>query len=60
MPTTDPTALSAASIGSVSHDAIALRAFHLYCERGCQDGRDLDDWLQAERELRGAAASTAA
>ena len=31
---------------------IAHRAFELYCERGCQHGRDIDDWLQAERELR--------
>lgn len=33
-------------------DAIARRAYELYCERGYQDGRDMDDWLQAERELR--------
>lgn len=31
--------------------AIATRAFELYCARGCQDGRDVEDWLQAEREL---------
>ena len=30
---------------------VARRAFELYCDRGCQDGRDLDDWLTAEREL---------
>ena len=34
------------------HDEIARRAFELYCARGREDGRDLDDWLQAERELR--------
>ena len=39
---------------------IAQRAFELYCERGCQDGQDVDDWLQAERELQAAANSTAA
>jgi hypothetical protein len=39
---------------------IAKRAFELYCERGCQDGRDVEDWLQAERELQEAANSTAA
>ena len=33
------------------HD-IAQRAFELYCARGCQHGHDIDDWLQAERELR--------
>ena len=31
---------------------IARRAFELYCARGCEDGHDLQDWLQAERELR--------
>jgi hypothetical protein len=30
---------------------IATRAFLLYLRRGAQPGRDLDDWLQAEREL---------
>ena len=39
---------------------IARRAFELYCERGCQHGRDLEDWLQAERELREEANSAAA
>lgn len=39
---------------------IAKRAFALYCERGCQDGREVEDWLQAERELQGTASSTAA
>ena len=37
---------------------IACRAFELYCQRGCQDGSDADDWLRAERELRGAVKST--
>jgi hypothetical protein len=39
---------------------IAMRAFELYCERGRQDGHDVADWLQAERELQEAASSTAA
>ena len=33
---------------------VACRAFELYCERGWQDGHDVDDWLKAERELRSA------
>lgn len=33
-------------------DEIARRAYELYCERGCEPGREMDDWLQAERELR--------
>ena len=36
----------------VSETDIARRAFEIYCERGRQHGCDLDDWLQAERELR--------
>jgi hypothetical protein len=35
----------------VSEADIAARAFAYYCERGCQDGAALDDWLRAEREL---------
>ena len=30
---------------------IAQRAFELYHARGCQNGCDLDDWLEAEREV---------
>ena len=39
---------------------IARRAFELYCERGYQDGYDVQDWLQAERELGAERNSTAA
>lgn len=28
---------------------IALKAYQLFEKRGCVDGRDLDDWLEAER-----------
>ena len=30
---------------------IAQRAFERYQARGCQNGGDLDDWLEAEREF---------
>ena len=30
---------------------IGQRAFEIYIERGRIQGSDLDDWLQAEREL---------
>ena len=33
-------------------DQIAQRAFEIYQSRGGSDGQDMDDWLQAERELR--------
>ena len=29
----------------------ARRAYQLYEERGCVDGFDLQDWLQAEHEI---------
>jgi hypothetical protein len=51
-------------INHTSHDVldseIALRAFALYCARGREHGHDLDDWLQAERELRTSAKATVA
>ena len=30
---------------------IKRRAYEIYLERGEEPGRDLEDWLQAEREL---------
>ena len=36
------------------------RAFELYCNRGHKDGHDVDDWLNAERDLRDASSSSAA
>ena len=38
----------------VDPDRVALRAYELYVARGCGEGRDLDDWLSAERELNSA------
>lgn len=35
-----------------SQDEIAEAAYRRYLSRGGQDGRDFDDWLEAERELR--------
>ena len=39
---------------NVAEHDIARRAYDLYLARGCEHGHDVDDWLQAERELRGA------
>ena len=36
-----------------THEEIALRAYEIYLARGREDGHDVDDWLQAERELIG-------
>jgi hypothetical protein len=32
-------------------EQIAAEAYSIYCERGCSDGKDMDDWLEAERRL---------
>jgi hypothetical protein len=36
----------------ISTEEIARRAYEIYESRGRTEGSDLDDWLQAERELR--------
>jgi hypothetical protein len=38
-------------VDSAHHQKIRIRAYEIYLERGEQHGCDLDDWLQAEREL---------
>jgi hypothetical protein len=38
-----------------SHEEISLRAYEIYLERGGLPDCELDDWLQAERELESAA-----
>ena len=53
-------ALDPASRGSLAHNVptnvteydIARRAYERYLARDREDGHDVDDWLQAERELR--------
>jgi Protein of unknown function (DUF2934) len=36
---------------AVERERIAFRAYELYIARGGTDGRDMDDWLEAEAEL---------
>jgi len=43
--------------GRGRHRAARIRAL---LDRGCEDGHDVDDWLNAERELRHASSSSAA
>ena len=35
-----------------THEQIARRAYEIFVARGHQHGRQMDDWLQAERELK--------
>lgn len=41
---------TAESITSISHEMIAQRAYEIWREQG---GSDMENWLKAERELRG-------
>jgi len=34
-----------------THEEIALRAYHIFLERGCTPGNEQEDWLRAEQEL---------
>ena len=34
-----------------TEEEIAIRAYHIYLDRGGAEGDPSDDWLQAEREL---------
>jgi hypothetical protein len=51
---TAPTRSTTESTGkkSPTWDEIQVRAYEIYRERGGTDGDDVQDWLQAERELQ--------
>jgi hypothetical protein len=34
-----------------SEAQIQQRAYELFLQRGCEHGRDMEDWLEAEQEL---------
>ena len=37
---------------ALTHDDIAIRAYHLFLNDGGTPGRELEHWLKAESELR--------
>jgi hypothetical protein len=39
-----------------TQEEIALRAYHIYLERGGMPGNELEDWIEAERQLVGVSA----
>ena len=57
-PLESPTGVTTAS--GLTESDIARRAFELYCNRGREDGHDVEDWLNAECELQNASKSSAA
>ena len=53
-------ALAQHQSSAIAENDIARRAYDRYLARGCEPGRALDDWLDAERELQQAAGSATA
>jgi hypothetical protein len=49
---TPPTAKPAAPPHKIPQEKIAMRAYDKWVKRGCKHGRDQQDWLEAEAELR--------
>jgi Protein of unknown function (DUF2934) len=45
---------SSGNTAGPTQDEIALRAHQIWCEQGCPHGHDVDNWIQAEQELRAA------
>jgi hypothetical protein len=43
-----------------TREEIAQRAYEIYVERGYQEGRDVEDWLEAEQQLSVADVETGA
>ncbi|HVS39756.1 MAG TPA: DUF2934 domain-containing protein [Gemmataceae bacterium] len=44
--------VAAAGGGSVPQEKIAKRAYEKWLKRGCGHGSDMQDWIEAEAELR--------
>jgi hypothetical protein len=43
---------AAAGVADLNYDEVARRAYEIYCGRGGANGSAVDDWLEAERQLR--------
>jgi hypothetical protein len=57
MPKPDADALRLAPQPAITYEVIARRAYEIFERRGGVHGADLDDWLQAEQQLRGETAA---
>lgn len=42
------------NVMATTDERVAQRAFELFLARGGEHGHDVEDWLRAEREVRGA------
>ena len=47
----DQPAVAAENHRAISKDDVAQRAYELFLARGRVDGHDVEDWLEAERQL---------
>jgi len=48
----DATTVQAEPHYAPTFEQIQVQAYEIYVQRGRQDGLDLEDWFQAEKELR--------
>ena len=51
-PKMGPTRTGQEPTSEILHSRIRERAYRLFLERGGQHGRDTQDWLEAERQVR--------
>jgi Protein of unknown function (DUF2934) len=47
----DPSAIAAEDHRVITKDDVARRAYELFLARGGAEGHDVEDWLEAERQL---------
>ena len=52
MKTSTSTTKSAPNPDASTHDQIAIVAYDIYVQKGCQPGHELDDWLRAEELVK--------
>ena len=56
-PQTQPTGTMTGA-AKIPHDKIAMRAYEKWCQKGRKEGTQLQDWLEAEAELKSEFART--
>ena len=52
-PMADAVSTAASEPPTITKADIARHAYDLYLARGCKHGHAIEDWVQAERDLRG-------
>jgi hypothetical protein len=53
-----PAATKPDADGALCHEKVAMRAYEKWCKRGRPCGTEMQDWLEAESELRAEMAKT--